>query len=572
MQLSYFAWDTANGNGRLKQIKAGTVASPTSLLDLRYYTGTNTPEYDRGRQYQENLRLCKMGSPQTQTFTYDNLDRLTSAQASGGTNGIYATETYTYTATTGNLYSKAGVTYTYGDSDHAHAVTSLSNGNTYGYDSNGNQTSRAISGTAYALSYDADNRLVKVTWSVSNKMEFTYDGDGNRVKSVLNTSTTTTFVGTYYEVTGSAITKYYYTDTSRVAMRTSSGVRYIFGDHLGSTSITADIYGTNSIRQLYKAWGEVRYSSGSLPTKYQFTGQYSETYINLLWYGSRWFDPELGRWIQPDSIVPEYVQGIQAWNRFAYANNNPLAYTDPSGHVAWFVTGAIGAAIGGIIGGALYYAKNRTSFDRGEFGVAAGAGAIAGGLIGSGVGLLAAPATSAALAMAATAITGAGTGAAGSAVGYTVTNQDTFDTTSFMETTAIGGAVGGISAVTPVNGLGVALKAATYIAGSESLYALQTDNWTVEGAQQAAISGAIGAAFDVVGTLAVQTIGTQILSGVYPTNGPQGYLPPKGNQDILKVAARYRSGTSSINVGTGIVSGIGSSLTSWFLSQQVKAE
>ncbi len=60
-QFSYFAWDTPNGNGRLplplRQIKAGTVASQTSLLDLRYYTGTNTPEYDRGRQYQENLRL-----------------------------------------------------------------------------------------------------------------------------------------------------------------------------------------------------------------------------------------------------------------------------------------------------------------------------------------------------------------------------------------------------------------------------------------------------------------------------------------------------------------------------------
>ena len=79
----------------------------------------------------EHIYDYKMGSPQTQTFGYDDLDRLTSAQASGGTNGIYATETYTYTATTGNLYSKAGVTYTYGDSDHAHAVTSLSNGISY---------------------------------------------------------------------------------------------------------------------------------------------------------------------------------------------------------------------------------------------------------------------------------------------------------------------------------------------------------------------------------------------------------------------------------------------------------
>ncbi len=83
---------------------------------------------------------------------------------------------------------------------------------------------------------------------------------------------------------------------SSVAMRTSSGVRYIFGDHLGSTSITADINGTNSVRQLYKAWGEVRYSSGSLPTKYAYTGQYSYAgEIGLLYYVARFYDPVLGR-------------------------------------------------------------------------------------------------------------------------------------------------------------------------------------------------------------------------------------------------------------------------------------
>ena len=164
-------------------------------------------------------------------------------------------------------------------------------------------------------------------------MSFTFDGDGNRVKSVLNSSTTTTFVGTYYEVTGSAITKYYYADTTCVAMRTSSGVRYIFGDHLGSTSITADGSGSNSVRQLYKAWGEVRYSSGSLPTKYAYTGQYSYAgEIGLLYYVARFYDPVLGRFSSPDSIIPIESQGVQAWDRYAYVNNSPVVLMDPSGH------------------------------------------------------------------------------------------------------------------------------------------------------------------------------------------------------------------------------------------------
>jgi RHS repeat-associated protein len=117
-------------------------------------------------------------------------------------------------------------------------------------------------------------------------------------------------------------------------------VEYFLGDHLGSTSITTDSNGAKVSEMRYTAWGEVRYSWESnqsttpayiLPN-YTFTGQYSDSYINLLWYGSRHYDPELGRFIQPDSIVPLASQGVQAWDRYAYVNNNPVRYNDPTGH------------------------------------------------------------------------------------------------------------------------------------------------------------------------------------------------------------------------------------------------
>ena len=77
----------------------------------------------------------------------------------------------------------------------------------------------------------------------------------------------------------------------------------------------------------------MRYSSGSLPTKYAYTGQYSYAgEIGLLYYVARFYDPVLGRFSSPDSIIPIESQGVQAWDRFAYVNNSPVVLMDPSGH------------------------------------------------------------------------------------------------------------------------------------------------------------------------------------------------------------------------------------------------
>jgi RHS repeat-associated protein len=62
-----------------------------------------------------------------------------------------------------------------------------------------------------------------------------------------------------------------------------------------------------------------------------FTGQYSHAAdFGLLFYNARWYDVSLGRFAQADSIVPPGVQGL---DRYSYTNNNPVRYTDPSGHI-----------------------------------------------------------------------------------------------------------------------------------------------------------------------------------------------------------------------------------------------
>jgi RHS repeat-associated protein len=111
-----------------------------------------------------------------------------------------------------------------------------------------------------------------------------------------------------------------------------SPLSYLLSDHLGSTSITTNSSGALVSELRYKPWGETRYSSGTSPTKYQYTGQYSyQSDFGLLFYNARWVDPVLGRFVQADTIIPQN-QGVQAWDRYAYTNNNPVRYTDPTGH------------------------------------------------------------------------------------------------------------------------------------------------------------------------------------------------------------------------------------------------
>ena len=83
--------------------------------------------------------------------------------------------------------------------------------------------------------------------------------------------------------------------------------------------------------------GEKRYPNGTsdLPNTFSFTGQIQESSLGgadgLYYYRARWYDSYLNRWTQPDIIVPEAAQGVQAWDRYCFVSNNPIRYIDPTG-------------------------------------------------------------------------------------------------------------------------------------------------------------------------------------------------------------------------------------------------
>jgi len=314
-------------NFRLTALQSGTCASGyTNLQNISY-------SYDDQGNVLTVVDTAAFGGSQTQTFTYDALNRLLTAQAAGGSHGTYAQRSYVYN-NAGNIDSFEGVTQHYLDGAHKHAVTHVG-GTTeahrkYWYDQNGNATRRINGSQDITLAYDAENHVTSITGSGINA-SYVYDGDGNRVKATFGT-TTTVYVGNIYEMSGSTVLKYYYAGGVRVAMRSGTQTYYLLSDHLGGTNVTAR--GTDGVelgRVLYRPWGETRFTTGTTPTTWRFTGQREDATIGLYFYNARYLDPQLGRFTQPDTIVPE-PGNPQALNRYAYSFNNPLRFVDPNGH------------------------------------------------------------------------------------------------------------------------------------------------------------------------------------------------------------------------------------------------
>ncbi len=76
----------------------------------------------------------------------------------------------------------------------------------------------------------------------------------------------------------------------------------------------------------------MRWSTGTLPTDFTYTGQRADT-TGLMYYHARYYHPALGRFVSADTVVPNPSRPVDL-NRYAYAANSPLRFVDPSGHAA----------------------------------------------------------------------------------------------------------------------------------------------------------------------------------------------------------------------------------------------
>jgi len=168
-------------------------------------------------------------------------------------------------------------------------------------------------------------------------------------------------------------------------------IAYFHPDHLGSTSLVTDETGQVVARRAYRPFGATAAQTldpgaGAAATAHGFTGQRRDDSTALYFYHARYYDPALGRFLQPDQIL-QSPRDPQALNRYSYARNNPLILVDPTGHFFWvplfFAVAKVAAAVslGSTIGGVI---AASTGHDRaaGVFSKIAGVSGVIGGFSG----------------------------------------------------------------------------------------------------------------------------------------------------------------------------------------------
>ena len=173
-----------------------------------------------------------------------------------------------------------------------------------------------------------------------------------------------------------------------------------------------DNNGTIVVQYWYDAWGNHKVvdekgdeitdqdNIGNL-NPFRYRGYYYDTETGLYFLQTRYYDPEVGRFLNRDSVQyadPETINGL---NLYAYCLNNPVEYADPTGELAWYEWLGIGlAAVGAalVIGAvtALTMGVGTTVLTTSLAGavihgaavgtlIGAGVGAVAGGIIGGAV-------------------------------------------------------------------------------------------------------------------------------------------------------------------------------------------
>ncbi|MEU0520811.1 RHS repeat-associated core domain-containing protein, partial [Streptosporangium sp. NPDC006007] len=344
-----FTWDEATGwlNRLTTTAKADTPTPQLAQDDQLTYNAAG--EITRILDAASAVPGTSPG--QSECFTYDGLSRLTAAFtttgascASGaGSGGVDPyNQSYAYDAV-GNLTTLtdagAAATYTYPTPGAAavrpNAVTAITRPgrtDTYGYDNAGNLTARTVAGKQATFTWNPLGELDKAVVD-GRQTSMVYDADGDRLIRRDPDGSATLYLGAMELklAAGTVQGTRYYTgpDGSTVAMRTTSGVKWLASGLHSSAQLAVDDTTGQISRERYLPYGQRR-GVDDLPfTDRGFLGKIEDDSTGLTYLSARYYDPSIARFISTDPLLnldkPQWI------NPYSYAGDNPIGASDPTG-------------------------------------------------------------------------------------------------------------------------------------------------------------------------------------------------------------------------------------------------
>jgi len=299
----------------------------------------------------------------TSTYVYDAFNRLTSAL-----NTKIGNINFAYDAA-GNRTSDTNGSYSYNAADQLTAAPGVSS---WSYDGAGNLTGNS---SGASISYNDQNQSTSITNSGSTLSSLAYaDVDQTERTQAGSSSYASSPLGAQVAKSGGSST-YYVRDNqgNLIGERIGANRYYYLKDGLGSTAaLINDSGSTVANRYSYGPYGKTVYKSETVSNPWQFAGGYLDS-TGLIKFGTRYYDPIVGRWTQRDPIAGS-IGSAGAMNRYTYAGDDPTDYLDPLGTQASYDYDRLGAGMSWLWPGAI-------------IGAAAGivVGCIIGAIVGAGV-------------------------------------------------------------------------------------------------------------------------------------------------------------------------------------------
>jgi RHS repeat-associated protein len=314
------------------------------------------------------------GATHTTDYGYDDAGRLWTVRQDG-----VLTATYEYDANGNRTRKTAGGASEEGSYDAQDRMLSYG-GASYTWRPNGELESRTVAGQTTWYAYDRIGNLRQVSLPDGRSIEYVVDGLNRRVGKKVNGALVEGFLYegklrpvAWLDGAGAVRATFVYGTRVNVPeyMVTASGTFRIITDHLGSPRLVVDANsGTIAQRIDYDEWGLVLADSNPGFQPFGFAGGLYDRDAGLVRFGARDYDLSTGRWTNKDPV--RFRGGL---NLYAYVDNDPVNFVDPSGR--WLLQ--VGAAlIGGAIGGVSAYLNNgSTAQIIGSVFAGAGAGLLA---------------------------------------------------------------------------------------------------------------------------------------------------------------------------------------------------